>query len=111
MGIKIEEIDSSMCHAFVLSPIGSNNESSEVANSLSFVFGLIANELIELCTPHNVVFSDNGDTIYIMLREFGDDKQNYGWLEFSGVAWVDYDTKEEEILKVKEKMRIEKSHL
>ena len=46
-----------------------------------------------------------------MLREFGDDKQNYGWLEFSGVAWVDYDMKEEEILKVKEKMRIDKSHL
>jgi hypothetical protein len=32
-------------------------------------------------------------------------------LEFSGVAWVDYDTKEEEILKVKEKLRIEKVHL
>lgn len=77
---------------------------------MSFVFGLIANELIELCIPHNVLFSENGNTVYIILRDFGDDKHHYGWLEFSGVAWVDYETKEEEILKVKSKMRIEKGH-
>jgi hypothetical protein len=75
------------------------------------VFGLVANELIELCIPHNVVFCENGERIYIILREFGEEKQNYGWLEFSGVAWVDYETKEEEIVKVKEGMRLEKGHL
>ena len=67
--------------------------------------------MIELCIAHNVVFCENGERIYIMLREFGEEKENYGWLELSGVAWVDYETKEDEILKVKEKMRIEKGHL
>ena len=47
----------------------------------------------------------------MILREFGDDKNNYGWLEFSGVAWVDYEIKEEDILKVKKNMRIEAGHL
>lgn len=50
-------MDSSVAQALVLSPVGENLDSSEVASSLSFVFGIIANELIELCIPHNVLFS------------------------------------------------------
>lgn len=56
---------------------------------MSFVFGIVANELIELCIPHNVLISENGNKIYIMLREFASDKALYGWLEFSGVIPVD----------------------
>ncbi len=57
-----------MCDAFVLSPLGENKEPSQVANSMSFVFGLMVNELIELCIPHNVIISDNGYDIYIIVR-------------------------------------------
>jgi len=53
----IEEMDTPVAQALVLSPVGENLDSSEVASSLSFVFGIIANELIELCIPHNVLFS------------------------------------------------------
>jgi len=56
-----------------------------VASSLSFVFGIIVNELIELCIPHNILFTDKGNKIYIILREFGEGKTCYGWMEFSGV--------------------------
>lgn len=35
-----------MCQAFVISPLGENNEASEISNSLSYVFGLLVNELI-----------------------------------------------------------------
>ena len=47
---------------------------------MSFVFGLIANELIELSIPHNVFFTDNGNTIYIIFRDFGDGVDNFGFL-------------------------------
>jgi hypothetical protein len=69
-----------MCQAFVISAIGENNEASEVASSLSFVFGIIANELIELCIPHNILFTENGSKIYIIVREFACEKNLLGWL-------------------------------
>jgi hypothetical protein len=43
VGVKIEEIDNSMAQALILSPIGENLEPSEVASSLSFVFGIVVN--------------------------------------------------------------------
>lgn len=85
-------------------------DASEVASSLSFVFGIIANELIELCIPHNVLFSDNGNKIYVIVREFADGKSPYGWLEFCGVVGVEsegaFEVKEEEILAVKKQLRV-----
>lgn len=89
MGVKIEELDSSVGQALVLSPLGEQLEPSEVASSLSFVFGIVVNELIELCIPHNILFTENGNKIYIMMREFASEKNLYGWLEFAGVVPVD----------------------
>jgi hypothetical protein len=67
-----------------------------VASSLSFVFGIVANELIELCIPHNILFSE---------------KHLYGWLEFSGIIPVDnendFQLKEEEILARKKELKID----
>lgn len=80
VGVKIEEIDSPISQAFVLTPIGENLEASEVASSLSFVFGIIVNEMIELCIPHNILFTENGSKIVIMMREFASEKLLYGWL-------------------------------
>jgi hypothetical protein len=94
----------------VLSPIGDNLDASEVASSLSFVFGVIANELIELCIPHNLLFSQAGNRIYLIVREFGEPGANYSWLEFSGVVPVEEKTwglKEEEILAVKKRLRVD----
>lgn len=82
-----------------------------MASSLSFVFGIVANELIELCIPHNILFSDNGSKIYLIFREFASEKHLYGWLEFSGVIPVDndndYQLKEEEILARKKELKID----
>ena len=57
-------------------------EFAEVTNSLSFVFGIIVNELIELSLPHNILLTNNGSTIYIFVRDFVDtkSKNRYGWL-------------------------------
>lgn len=43
VGVKIEEFDGPVAQGFLLSPIGENLEPSEVASSLSFVFGIVAN--------------------------------------------------------------------
>lgn len=80
VGVKIEEMDSPMGQALVLSPTGENFEPSEVASSLSFVFGIVVNELIELCIPHNILFSENGNRIFIMMREFASSTNLFGWL-------------------------------
>jgi hypothetical protein len=94
-----------------LAPIGENLEPCEVASSLSFVFGIIANQLIELCIPHNVLFTDKGQKIWVLLREFADAKNPYSWLEYCGVIPVDnealFGIKEEEILAVKKSLRVD----
>lgn len=99
-----------MAQALVLSPIGEDNEPSEVATSLSFVFGIVANELIELCIPHNVLFTEDGNKIYIMVREFAKKECNYGWMEYVGVVpvstEVDYEMKETMIEKHKLALRV-----
>ncbi len=43
VGVKIEEFNGPVAQGFLLSPIGENLEPSEVASSLSFVFGIVAN--------------------------------------------------------------------
>lgn len=82
-----------------------------MASSLSFVFGIVVNELIELCIPHNILFSENGNSIFIMIREFASEKNLYGWLEFAGVVPVDSEAafaiKEEEILQAKKLLRVD----
>ena len=91
----------------MLSPVGENLDASEVASSLSFVFGIIANELIELCIPHNILFSDKGSRIYVMLREFGEGANCFGWLEYSGVVPAHgAGVKEEDILGAKKQLRV-----
>ena len=55
-------------------------EFAELTTSLSFAFGVISNELMELNIPHNILFTDNGKTIYIFVRDFCHPKANYGWL-------------------------------
>jgi hypothetical protein len=86
-----------------------------VATSLSFVFGIVVNELIELCIPHNILFTENGSRIIIMVREFSSEKTLFGWLEFAGVIPVDsensYGLKEEEILKAKKELRVDQKHM
>lgn len=98
----------------MLSPVGENNDPSEVTNSLSFVFGLVANEMIELCIPHNVLFTEGGSRIVVVVREFNHPECLYGWLEFSGVVPVseqDFGVTEEEILAKKKKLRVEEGQL
>ncbi len=84
-----------------------------MTNSLSFVFGIVVNELIELNVPHNVLISDNGETIYIMIRDFSNQGNLYAWLEFAGVVVVhdekDYEIKEAEILAKKKSLSIDKA--
>jgi hypothetical protein len=79
------------------------------------VFGIVVNELIELCIPHNILFSENGNRIFILIREFASEKSLYGWLEFSGVVAVEsennYNLKEEEILKQKKELRVDQKHI
>ncbi len=69
------------------------------------------NELIELCIPHNILFTENGTRIIIMIREFASEKLLYGWLEFSGIVSADndnaYKIKEEEIIATKKALRID----
>lgn len=102
----------SIAQGFVLVPVGEGLDASEVASSLSFVFGVITNELIELCIPHNILFSDRGNRIYIIVREFSNPKALFGWLEFCGVYPVEgeagFGVKEEEILEMKRGLRVEK---
>jgi hypothetical protein len=60
---------------------------------LAFVFGIIANELIEMNIPHNLLITDDGQSIYIFLRGFCSNNNLCSWLDFAGVA-VAFDEKD-----------------
>lgn len=84
-----------------------------MTNSLSFVFGIIANELIELNIPHNLLISEDGNIIYIFLRDFCSPNNHYGWIEHCGAVVVtdekDFDIKEADIIAKKKSLTIEKN--
>lgn len=52
---------------------------------MSFVFGLIVNELLESNIPHNIVICDGGYSIYIIPRKFQTEKNMAAWLQFAGI--------------------------
>jgi hypothetical protein len=88
VGVVVNEITEQGVFALVLRPYqkpGEKLELAEVTNSLSFVFGIVANELIELNLPHTLLISDDGQSIYVCVREFSTLTNRYGWLEFTGV--------------------------
>jgi hypothetical protein len=35
--------------------------------------------------PHNLLITDDGQSIYIFIRDFCSNHCTYGWMEFSGV--------------------------
>jgi hypothetical protein len=90
--VQIGEISVDGTFAFVLQAHQDNQNSpqefSEVTNSLSFVFGILINELMELNLPHNLLITDDGRTIFVFVRDFGSKDNLYGWLEFSGAVPV-----------------------
>ena len=69
----------------MLSPLDDKADQSDIFSSLSFVFGLVVNELLEQNIAHNVIFMNAGRTIYIIPRKFQTEANRAAWLEFAGV--------------------------
>lgn len=118
MGVVINEINEKGVFALVLQPYqkpGEKLELAEATNSLSFVFGIVANELIELNLPHTLLISDDGQSIYVCVREFSTPTNRYGWLEFAGVIPAcdekGFEIKEEEIITKKKELTVDAKSL
>lgn len=69
VGVIIEEIIG-VVKGFVLTPLDPKADQAEIFNSLSFVFGLFINEILDRNIPHNILIVDSGKTIYILPRKF-----------------------------------------
>lgn len=116
MGIEIGEIVSEGRQALVLSPYSKEPiEYAEMTNSLSFVFGIIVNELIELSIPHNLLITEDGHCIYIFIRDFCLPDNRYGWMEYSGVVAVpnekEFAISEEYIIEKKKKLFVDNTSI
>jgi len=76
--------------AFVLKPFEEKAELADIYSSLSFVAGTITNYLLEKEIPHNLLFSDNGQTIYIIPRQHENSHKNESikcaWFEIAGLV-------------------------
>ena len=55
-------------------------------------FGVFAERLIELNIPHQLVIAEDGNIIYLMLRDF-DVGANCGWMQMAGVYFITGDEK------------------
>jgi len=90
VGVIIEELVNYPVRGFVLKPFEEKAELGDIYSSLSFVAGTITNYLLEKEIPHNLVFSDLGQTIYIIPRQHESNHQNEAfkcaWLEIAGLA-------------------------
>jgi len=84
VGVVVEELLDEV-KGFVLTPLDDKAEQSAIFSSLSFVFGLIVNSLLEQNIPHNVILTNGGHTIYILPRKFQTESNKAGWVEFAGV--------------------------
>ena len=83
----IEELDGPV-KGFVLSPSDPKADQSETSSSLSFVFGLLINEILDKNIAHNILICEGGKRIYVLPRKFATAKNQSGWLEMAGVEVV-----------------------
>ncbi len=90
MGVVISELEKYPVKGLVLDSADPNADKGEIYKSLAFVSGTICNTLLEKNVPHNLIFSNNGKTIYIIPRQFhhfqDETKMKAAFMEIAGVA-------------------------
>eukprot|EP01016_Furgasonia_blochmanni_P003727 TRINITY_DN11462_c0_g1_i2.p1 TRINITY_DN11462_c0_g1~~TRINITY_DN11462_c0_g1_i2.p1 ORF type:complete len:387 (-),score=63.45 TRINITY_DN11462_c0_g1_i2:114-1274(-) len=90
VGVIFEEIPEYPVRTLVLSPANKEADIGDIFSSLSFVAGTVTERLLQNNVPHNILFSDKGNTVYIFPRKFETENANEdircATLEIAGIA-------------------------